>query len=176
MKKGFTMAELVIVITIIIVLSVAALGGLGSVQRSMRLTNSFNKILLMVQQARSMAVTEKDTTLKNYEVEFNSNVNAPDSVIVRGNTKDNSPAKEIERYILDQSIKLKLISENNACTPKAIVRFVSGNATTQLTCLGIGSDAVVMLKLGIQEVAQGNAQAQSKTFSIHNASGIPQVN
>lgn len=171
MKKGFTLVELIIVITIILVISSFAVGGITRIAQSMRFGNTFNKIVLMVQSARNMAITEKNSAVKNYSIEFDSNQN-PHSVTIKGD------AEEIEKLTLDASTNLNLTNQDwigIGCN-KAIISFSTGAAKTTLTCEGAANPNPSMLSIGIQESLEEGAVGRTKTFSIHAASGIPQVN
>lgn len=174
MKKGFTIIELIIVVAILIIMAGAALSGTGGIIRGLRFSNSFNKIVLMVQRARSLAVTGKNANIKAYEVQFS--FASPGTAILQGEKQDGT-MQEIERFTLVSQTNLEF-TNNLACEP-ATIRFLNGKAETQLICTG-GPSTVVLIEVGLREnavnAAPGAAAVRSKSFTIHRASGIPQVN
>lgn len=179
MKKGFTIVELIIVIAILIILAGAALSGAGGIIRSLRFSNAFNKVILMVQQARSLAVTGKNSAMKAYEVQFN--FSSPFSAVLQS-IQQNDVAQEMERFTLDAQTNLSLTRPSD-CDPPVRIRFLNGRAETQLTCGdGVPPTQAIQLTIGLQESAAGAgagaapALVRSKSFSIHRASGIPQIN
>ncbi len=176
MKKGFTIVELIIVIAILIIMAGAALSGTGGIIRGLRFSNTFNKMVLMVQQARSLAVTGKNSDMKWYEVRFS--FSSPGTAILQGEKQDGT-TQEIERLSLDSQTNLSFINPLN-CNPATLIRFLNGRAETQLVCEGISQEQVAILTIGLQEnaanAAPGAAAIRSKSFSIHRASGIPQIN
>ncbi|GEM_PF-4658226 len=173
MKKGFTIIELIIVISILIVLAGAALSGAGGIIRSLRFGNAFNKVILMVQQARSLAVTGKNSDMKWYEVQFS--FVTPNTAVFQGEKQD-ATMQVIERFTLDLQTNLSFVSPQG-CSPAAI-RFLNGRAETQLICTGGPTSPLLTIEL--EENTPGAAAdalpARQKSFSIHRASGIPQIN
>lgn len=175
MKKGFTIIELIIVVAILIIMAGAALSGTGGIIRGLRFSNAFNKIVLMVQRARSLAVTGKNPNIKWYEVQFS--FASPGTAILQGEKQDGI-TQEIERFTLEPQTNLSFSKIPN-CDPTAEIRFLNGKAETQLICQGIAEEQVTLLTIGLQEnaanAAPGAAAVRSKSFTIHRASGIPQV-
>jgi prepilin-type N-terminal cleavage/methylation domain-containing protein len=171
--RGFTIIELIIVIAILLILAAGAFGGTGGIIRGLRFSNTFNKMILMVQQARSLAVTGKNPDLKSYEVQFN--FTAPGSMVLQGIRQNDTP-QEIERFSLDTQTNLEFTSEPS-CT-QATIRFLNGKAETELICIG-GTLSSPLLTIGLEETASGaagTAPAHQKSFTIHRAAGIPQIN
>ncbi|MBI2638694.1 prepilin-type N-terminal cleavage/methylation domain-containing protein [Candidatus Peregrinibacteria bacterium] len=178
MKKGFTIVELIIVIAILIIMAGAALGGVGGIIRGLRFSNTFNKMILMIQQARSLAVTGKNSDMKAYEVQFSF---APVEAILRGIKQDDS-VQTIETFVLNSSSTNLSFSNPLNCNPATTIRFLSGKAETQLVCEGIAEQNVALLTVGLQETALNTAPGavpaivRQKSFTVHRAAGIPQIN
>lgn len=179
MKKtrfAFTIIELIIVIAILLILAAGAFGGTGGIIRGLRFSNAFNKMVLMVQQARSLAVTGKNPDLKSYEVQLN--MSAPFSAVLQGIQQNDAP-QIIESFTLDAASTNLSLTNNGGCDP-AIIRFLNGKAETQLLCTGGSLPSVTLLTIMLEDTSggapAGTAPVHSKSFTIHRAAGIPQIN
>lgn len=163
MKQAYTIAELIIVIAIILILSTAAISGSAGLIRSLRFTNSFNKMVFMVQQARSLAVTGKGSAA-NYDV----SIEIPRTISIGSSTA--STRETLETLTLEATTNLEFFASrtDGACSTAATIQFERGTAKTSLICDAIQQS---LLTVGVQETGG----ARSKTFSIHQASGIPQI-
>lgn len=186
MKRAFTVAELLIIIAVILILSAAAIGGSQGLMRSLRFGNSFNKIMFMIQRARSLAVTGKNPDVKSYQVNFKlpleDGLPAPGAAahtaalqkILEGATSapDDDSTEISETFTLETSTRLFF-----AATPPAgitetcdsvTLTFKNGNAQTSLSC---NTTAISQITLELKE----NGAERSKKILIHGATGIPQV-
>ena len=103
-KKAFTILEIIIAIAVILILATAALSGSGGIIRSMRFNNAFNKMVLMVQKAKSLATSGKKTDVKNYKVEFLLDKGAANLIA------DTGTAEIMDTLQLEQTSSLKLSS------------------------------------------------------------------
>lgn len=169
MKKGYTIAELIIVIAIILILSTAAISGSAGLIRSLRFTNSFNKMVFMVQQARSLAVTGKGSAA-NYDVQLGI---ATNTISIGSST---AVVREIlETFTLEATTNLTFFASHTdgTCSTSATIQFERGAAKTSLVCDAVNPPPS-LFTVGVREVEAG-VERRSKTFSIHQASGIPQI-
>lgn len=175
MNRGFTIAEIIIAITVIIILAAAAITGSAGLIRTLRFNNAFNKMIFMVQQARSLAVTGKNsTTVKAYGVQFN--LTAPFSAALY-NIDQNDASRDSETLQLEATTELALYSSPNCSIAK--IQFANGSGETSLACEGGTPTDPSLLMLGLCEgencVSDLNAAPRNKSFSIHSAAGIPQI-
>jgi len=63
-KKGFTLFEILLVVTIMAIISIAALTSTVSIQKQFVFINTFKSLLSKVREVRFYAVTQKSVTLK----------------------------------------------------------------------------------------------------------------
>lgn len=69
-RLAFTLAEIIVVVTIVIILAGIAFSSTSGVIKNLRFNNAFNKMVLMVQEARNLAATGKDSRASNYGIDF----------------------------------------------------------------------------------------------------------
>mgnify|MGYP001568021810 CR=1 FL=1 len=174
-RQGFTIAEMIVVIAVVLILAAAAIGGTSAITRSLRFTNTFNKLVFMVQQARNLAVTGNNSDTKEYVVIFEQKMSPqPDTITLFRKIDDSYTIDAgdivIEEYKILTTTNLELTLEKIAggsCS-KIIVSFQNGAAKTSLLC---DDEANPNLKIGIGDGVSSN----EKHFLIHEAAGIPQV-
>ena len=77
----------------------------------MRFNNAFNKMVLMVQKAKSLATSGKKTDVKNYKVEFLLDKGAANLIA------DTGTAEIMDTLQLEQTSSLKLSSLHAAVRP-----------------------------------------------------------
>jgi len=156
--KGYTIVELIIVITIILVLAGAAIGGTSGIIRNLRFTNTFNKMVLMVQQARSNAITGKN------EQSYGINIQSSVFQIFAGTS-----TTVIET--LQAPTNLVFSTKGSlTCAAAATIEFTSLKATTTLKCNGIDEK-----QLEVSLCNDSACTTNKKSFLINKAAGIPQV-
>lgn len=170
-RGGYTIIELVIVVAIVLILTASVLAGTGSLTRSLRFNNSFDKLILLVQQARSLAEANKDSSIKSYGVRFEWDPTTS-AVIFSENQTGTITDDANSKLTLTGGTQLKIFTPQN-CTPNATIRFTAGSADAGLRCEGVANPNVALLTLGIRDTSTAN---KTKTFSIHRVGGIPQVN
>lgn len=177
--KGFTIIEIIIVIVVILILATAAISGSAGLIRSLRFNNAFNKMVFMVQQARSLAVTERNSDVEAYGVQFNLHEPPNNTIAFFADETDNSndfqldtaPTDEtIESFQLESATGIALTA--GSCLNFAVILFRNGNGEAILNCNG--DTDINVLTIGLQEVEAG-AEIRAKTFSIHRATGVPQI-
>lgn len=161
-KKAFTIAELIIVIAITMILAAAAIGGTRTIIQTLRFNNIFNKTVMMVQEARNLAVTQKSTKPIEYSV-------AIDFVAIKLKEGRNTT---ISTTTLAQDSDLSFSFEPNCLSVEII--FAPGTANTELNCIGSTTEHPESLKITLVET-DNNEIARQKSFSIHKTAGIPQV-
>ena len=179
-SSGFTLGELMVVISIVMILSAVAISSTRGILQNLNFNNTFNKGVFMAQQARSLAVTGADSTKTGYGVQFDAS-----GIKSYSTTEDTTSASTcttpthtiLETYALPASTALKYTSTPNAvATPCdcAMITFFHGQSTAKLTCEGGGNISMPdSLKITLQGVGPG--AEKSKSFSIHRAAGVPQV-
>lgn len=173
---GFTLIEILIVVAIIGIISAAAIIGSSGIIRALRFGNSFNKIVFMIQQARSLASAGKDTNVQQYGVYFDLLTPARAILFGRNNTLDEIPSadKTIEKFVLPDGETLSATDLSAPAAPCAAsgeyfaIRFRNGNAQTSSVCEG---NPITNLKVTLSD----EVLAREKSFSINQAAGIPQV-
>lgn len=170
-SKGFTILEIVIAIAVILILATAALSGSGGIIRSMRFSNAFNKIILMVQRAKSLATSGKKTDVKSYKVEF---------LLDKGTVNliaDTETAETMDTLELEQTSLLKLTSPScgDAITYSVII-FNNQTNEIELKCSNApGATNESLLKISLEEKDIDGNSVREKTFSINHLSGLPQL-
>lgn len=170
-KKAFTIIEIIIAIAVILILATAALSGSGGIIRSMRFNNAFNKMILMVQRAKSLATSGKKTDVKSYKVEFlleEGTVN----LIADAGTVETMDTLELEQTSL---LKLTSPSCGNATTYSAII-FNNQTNEIELKCSNApNATNESLLKISLEEKDADGNSVREKTFSINHLSGLPQL-
>lgn len=167
-NEGFTIVELIIVITIVLILSSAAISGTAGLIKNLRFNNTFNKVIFMVQQARNMAVTGKSTGVTSYTVYFYANK-------VELKAQKVGSTDTLSEITLGTDFNLVALPGATGSCSDASISFNNGNAETTLTCTGSSSATdVKSLTVSLQEIANSST-GLTRSFSIYSASGIPQV-
>lgn len=171
-KHAFTLAELIVVISIIIVLAGASIIGTAGIIKNLRFANAFNRLVFMVQEARSRAVTSRGTAAA-YIVTI-------DLASTKKNIKltdENTSSTPIDSFILDAAGAIEFFAKygsppsRTVCNADASIRFERKTARATLVC-GT-SDPIPLMEFGIEDNQQ-NPQ-RTKSFLIHQAAGIPQL-
>lgn len=165
-KSAFTLAEMLVVVMIVLILAAAAVRGTSGVLKNLRFTNSFDKMIFMIQQARGLALTSKDSNVKTYE--FIIDFTAKPMKATTFKIKKDEAKQETDRLILDDAGTLKFTAAPE-CVNTAAIQFDNGTGDTELIC---DLTTPTSFTIGLAESAPGG---KSKTFSIHKAAGIPQV-
>lgn len=172
---AFTLVELIVVISIVMILSGAAMSGASGVIKSSRFTNAFNKMVFMVQNARSLALAGKDADVEKYEVRVSTVADQAGSYRASFvSVKAGNAESVLDSVALPNVFGLRFTGNagNSSCAPLATIRFYNPGARTELVCEGAGSPNASAFTLGLAETNG----ARAKTFSIHAAAGIPQIN
>lgn len=164
-NKAFSITELIIVIAIILILATAALNTVPGVLQGLRFNNAFNKMVLMVQEARSLAMTAKKSA-DFYEVHFPTTGSSQKAYL-------KSSDEELDTLILEAKTNLKFFFEPDNCA-EAIIQFATVNGKLTITCTGAANPNPQILTVGLKEIVSDKT-TRSRSFSIHSASGIPQV-
>lgn len=167
MKKAFTIIEMLVVIAIVLILSAAAIGGTSGLIKNLRFNNAFNKTILLVQQARNLAITGKDNLIKSYILEFDL---AAGKATLKSKKESGAPS-ELDKLVLDSASGMTFTASGAAyCTTTASITFANTTAETALSCVGAGASTYLqVLKIEIR------MDAKTKSFSINKASGVPQM-
>lgn len=165
--SGYTIIELIIVISIVLILAGTAIGASGGIIRGLRFTNTFNKMIFMVQSARNRAVTGRNQNYTAYRIQFS--ISAP-PIPQTATQKSVSATGEtiLETLTLEATTGLSFTSAEN-CT-EAVIEFTNGSGSTSLQCVGGTDPNPPLLQIGLQE----GTSTRTKTFLIHRAAGIPQ--
>ena len=156
MKKAFTLVEIIIVLTVIMIMSVMAVGGTSGILGNIRFTNAFNKMLLLVQQASNLSINGKNPDIINYSV----TITPGQDIVLKGDST------EIDKITSTDLKEFSIYCEPN-CTV-ATISYSNGTAVTDLTCTGIGK--VNSLKIGLRK-----GTTYDKSFQVYKAGGIIQV-
>lgn len=160
------MVEIMVVVAIVLILGSATVSGSRGVIKNLRFNNSFNQLVFMVQQGRNLAITGKDKNAGSYSIKFDMD-NSQKVTLFKNNLDATTTDMEVMAFLGTNGIK---ITSNPACTTNVVIKFISGISKTEITC---GSDPPQpLIILGVQETTGD----KSKTFSIHQVAGIPQVN
>lgn len=165
--NGYTLAEILVVVSIILILATAALQGTRSIIKNMRFSNAFNKMLFMVQHGRNLAITGKDSTAKNYGVRFEFIIQPHKAIVYKTIDK---VVEDIDTFTLEKNSNLEF-----TVTPKCLanvmkLEFTNKSGEAKIICGNTPPQSTVTI--GLKENAP---DGRSKSFSIHAAGGIPQV-
>lgn len=168
--RGFTIAEIIIAITVIIILAAAAITGSAGLIRTLRFNNAFNKMIFMVQQARSLAVTGKGSAAI-YDVKLDIVAN---TISIGSSTA--AIREPLETLTLEATTNLEFFASRTGgvCGISAIIQFERGSGKTSLQCDSVNPPPS-LLTVGVVREVEAGAERRSKTFSIHQAAGIPQI-
>lgn len=166
-RRGFTLIELIIVISVVLILAGSAIGATGGIIRGLRFTNTFNKMVLLVQQARNLAVTGKDASVTEYQINFSRASQTATLQTKPANTVLDASLNRLDR----QGMYFYSPGNCNVMT----VTFTNGEGKPALQC---SANTVDQLIIGLRECPTSACQTvkREKTFSIHKAAGVPQVN
>ncbi|MEK7528926.1 MAG: type II secretion system protein [Patescibacteria group bacterium] len=164
-KSGFTLVELVVIGTIILILAGVAITQGVSTQRSLRHRAAFDAAIGMIQEARTMAQTGEDTGDTAYGVAFVANSTPQQFVLFKNSYAANGSNNISTPYSLANYLTLDM----GSCLSEATVAFSVPEATTQLTCDGVASSTPSMT------VRLSLTGGGTRRFTIHRATGIPQV-
>lgn len=165
--KAYTLVELLIVIGIVLIIAAAAVTGSRGAIKTMRFNSAFNKMVLIVQDARNHALTEKNQNFDYYGVRFT--FTAPYIATFFGIDEGNDE-QNIETFELDAVSQFGFHTQQN-CTPSAAIKFEKVTAAVQLICEGIANSQITDLIIGLQELDG----TRSKTFAVNSAAGILQI-
>ena len=171
-RRAFTLVELLIVIGAILILSAAAVSGARKVIRSLTFGDNFNKLVFMVQRARNTAISGKDTNIAIYGVRINPQAGTATYFTknIGGVTEDQTDPPVI-RLRAEDNFSFTAVA-GLACT-EARIEFVNGKAETRLACEGAGeaNKNPDLLTVNVHDARENT----KRTFSIHKAAGVPQV-
>lgn len=176
-NKAYSLVELIVVIAIILVLASAAVIGSQNIIKSLRLNNAFNKVVFMVQQARNLAITAKNTfatPVTQYEVRFYLDATtSPQKVEIFAK----GPDQVMETYTFNAASGLSVAISNyinasptNFCSTPTIIAFEQTTAKTNINCPGTTPPNTPILQIKVQ-----GQNANQKTFLFQRGAGIPQV-
>lgn len=171
-RPGLSIAELIIVIAIIMVLAATTIGSIGTISRNLRFGNAFNKIVFMVQQARSSALTAKGNQEK---FGFSMNM-AENKAELFSESGGNRTVLETTVFASEVGILQYAADATQApfpCANTAAVMFDRSSAKVTLVC--DGREPPALMRFGLKESNNVGADAREKFFTIHRGSGIPQV-
>lgn len=175
-KQAFTLAELIVVISIIIVLAGASIIGTAGIIKNLRFANAFNRLVFMVQEARSRAVTSRGTAAAYIvTIAFTSDATTSKKTItLTENPAPTSGPPNIDSNTLDTAGSIIFSAKDrsggspgSACSSSASIRFERKTARATLTCNGTVKN---LMEFGIEETGR-----TPKSFLIHQAAGIPQL-
>lgn len=169
-NKAFTILEIVIAIAVILILAAAALQGSGGIIRSMRFNNAFNKLVLMVQKGRNLAIASRDTNVEKYEIKIDLASNTAD-LVKYAKSSTTSESIELLTFTDTSNMSLKAASDIE-CNTTAVATFLNGTSEPTLKC---DASAVNTLKISLREKDAAGNQVREKTFSVNRLSGIPQL-
>lgn len=178
MKKAFTLIEIIIVMAIILILTTAAITGTSKVLKNLRFTNSFNKVVFMIQKARDLAISGKEggNIAINYTVEIDTSNNFM-TIQAEGTS---GPREEVEGYYVlnkDKGYKLfanDVTSGSTQCPIVVWIKFEIQTGKISVNCPGGLSPPAKVMEIGLQEFPVGPG-TREQTILFHRATGIPQV-
>ncbi|MBP9717686.1 prepilin-type N-terminal cleavage/methylation domain-containing protein [Candidatus Gracilibacteria bacterium] len=180
-RRGFTLLEILISLTIIIILTAAALSGSRSLTSQLQLNNAMDKVTFMVQRARALAISNKNTDNANeakisaYGVVFSFGEQPQNTVRVFAE-KESSANRIIDQDELavetftfnPSSAAVTALSDAQLpCNNFAVIMFEVGTAKTSLYC----NDRVNSANMLYVKARAGTSEKQ---FFIHRAAGIIQ--
>ncbi len=192
MKKGFTLLELIIVVTIVLTLASIAISQTSGVQQLIQFNNSFQQIMFFTSRARSLSVTGAEA-INNTAAEL-LGVNFPSAMEADLIASDSDPAvtqsELVESYSLPSKVLVALSGSTLAtCSFPAKIIFEKETANIRFFCGENeqgpveAQDKFLTIRLcQVQDSSEQNCpQAGSSSiirerqFTIHRASGIPQL-
>jgi len=165
MKKAFTLVEIIIVLTVIMIMSVMAVSGTSGMLVNIRFTNAFNKTLLLVQQASNLAISGKNSDIKDYSVTIT--ITPVQDIVLKGDST------EIDKITSADLKEFSIYASSGQDCTIATISYSNGAAKADLTCTGIGApnDKVSSLKIGLKKGTTG----LDKSFQVYKAGGNIQV-
>jgi len=100
--RGFSLIEMMAVLSIVIIVSAIAAISLQGVAKSSRVTNAYNLTLMAMRQARDTAISERQT----YYVTFTHNTTPPDVITIT----DGATGTVVNTYQLPIDVSFQVIS------------------------------------------------------------------
>lgn len=167
--------------SIVVILSAIALSGSMAAIRHLRFTNTFNKMVLMLQQARSLAQSGKDINIESYGVRFIlTPAQTDDPQTAELFSVDPAGAKQtIESFTLLSTMNLEFASDIPPNCQTEIFTFTNGTAATQLKCeYAAGDENPPQIRIGLCEKSADCFAAtniRKKFIFLHKEAGIPQI-
>ena len=182
--EGFTLLELMITVTILLILMTAAVLQTSSVQNLIRFNNTFSKMILMAQRARNLAFNQAGDGM-NVGMYFN----VPNVTIFSDKNKDHLytsvPADAEEKLenplVMPAGMKFFITASavpgSPASCPDAVLEYENGTAKPIFYCGGVeiltsGAASPQDLEMKIQ--LQHSTEKRARCFTIHLLSGVPQ--
>lgn len=174
-NQAFTLLEIIIVVTIVLILATAAVSQTGSVQQLLKFNNVFQQTVFFVQRARTMALTQREDAPR-FGVDFSTS----NSIQL---FKD--PAATVEETFQFPSgiihhVTIGVAGGTNC--PSAQITFDRETARTRFSCTGI--DEPLVLQVTLCQLTSGSSATdcasaptdiiRSRSFVIHRAAGVPQ--
>lgn len=163
-KDGLTFVELMIVVAIVIIISAAGVASSRGVVKNLQFQNYFNRMIFMVQEARNLAITSKDQYAVSYSVQFDTPANNTKVTVFKTMVDASNFDVEVYPFALSD---FAITSAPN-CAATAIIKFESSTGKTSISCDG---NPLPFIELGLTDNV-----GKTRTFSIHQVAGIPQVN
>lgn len=177
-SSAFTLIEIIIVMAIILILTTAAITGTSKVLKNLRFTNSFNKVVFMIQKARDLAISGKQggNSTTNYLIELDTSNNFM-TIQAEGTS---GPREEVEGYyVLNNNKGYQLFandvtSGSTQCPIIVWIKFEIYTGKILVNCPGGPSPPAKVMEIGLREIPVGPA-TREQTLLFHRATGIPQV-
>lgn len=181
MKRGFTLLELLIVISIMVILTAAVIGGSRGLSDQLKINNTQDKLTFMLQRARNLALSNKENNdpqaprVAGYGLEIatggvphNTARIFADQEASADNTV-NPNEKVYESYNFDtMDYSVIVEKENNTvCVDYVVFMFEAGTGKTSLYCNNRATSANMLF-------VKTQAGNKVKQFYMHRAAGIVQ--
>lgn len=178
-KKAYTLIELMVVIMIVLIIAAAAITGSAGLMKSLRVGNTFNKIVFTVQRARNLASTGKNQAAYGVFFENSPDPTASDKVTIftdrNGNEQyDSGPvsAELIELITINPSDASLTMSDKTSgdleCVNSGLILYKENSGEAILRCGGDLANKTLM-EFGIV------SEDVERTFLIHRVAGVPQA-
>ena len=176
-RPGTSLLELILVMTVIVILTGAALFGTRGGLQTLALNNTNGQLVFMIQQARSLAQSGIGSPeVGAYGVSLQSGAGRTVLFFEDKEPFDKRPASPPDTmrellHLSDQGFSLSVKDETGRpCTNYATVLFKNTTDKVELYCDSL-DDSVNQLLFSLNSTARPTTV---RTFSIHRAAGVVQ--
>lgn len=174
LPSGFTLLELLLVITVVLVLATIAITQTSGAQKALQFNNTFQQVVFLTQRARTMALTER-TPGSQFGIDF---AGSPQNEV---RLFEEEPTSIEEEFTFPSGVYHEVTqteAEAGAACLDTQISFDTATGETNFSCTG--ADEPLVLRVTLCQLTAGisctskRVELRRRSFLIHRAAGIPQ--